>query len=560
MANILYRIVGHGLDGDTPPLSLIVLNLVYLDTDHNYCANHWCALTAEDPQDTWQFDPGPATAGVVLYDGQQFGPTGEVTPIPLTVADGTTIQVGAGVPVTIAVTVTPLLIDWSRVTRVDAELAGHPLTFTAASTTARWLSLPAAGYPWAATYTLNDGSTWEQSGAGSPPLLVLPALPPVTPVTFSPVADYFETLPIESIALSVTNPGGSPGHSIFNPGHTQPWSTGIFQTAISPVAWRLDYRYRYVVTFKPDAQLQPFDSGEIDGLGATSVTLDEVGIRDFVLADQMPSLIQSVSVHYESDGKREKSTLPVRLVARRNYTPGLFSYWLEYSLSGETPDSSGEETGTVFQPGTQPALAFVRAVSPLQEKSVRLTAHKLGAGDQVQLALSTSESGNLGIPSWQWAIQSIGPAYVTLDRVHPSVTYRYLVVDPDCAATSFTGTLQVNDELTPFDVPTAAVSVDITPDTLPASVTLDPSRIDWIVNDQVKVTVTFRSAPNDGQDFLFTRESGYEYASSTSVDGVTPIYDYLALYYLADGTTRIESADNQTSMLLVLPPRGTGQG
>lgn len=330
MANILYRIVGHGLDGDTPPLSLIVLNLVYLDTEHNYCANYWCALTAEHPQDTWQFDPGPATAGVVLYDGQQFGPTGEVTPIPLTVADGTTIEVGAGVPATIAVTVTPLLIDWTRVARVDAELAGHPLTFTAASATARWLSLPAAGYPWTVTYTLNDDSTWEQSGAGSPPLLVLPALPPVTPVTFSPVADYFETLPIESIALSVTNPGGSPGHSIFNPGHTQPWSTGIFQTAISPVAWRLDYRYRYVVTFKPEAGLQPFDSGEIDGLGATSVTLDEVGIREFVLDGQMPSLIKSVSVHYEFGGKSEKRTLPVRLVARSNYTPGSFSYWLQY--------------------------------------------------------------------------------------------------------------------------------------------------------------------------------------------------------------------------------------
>ncbi|MGV6957764.1 hypothetical protein [Pseudomonas chlororaphis] len=80
------------------------------------------------------------------------------------------------------------------------------------------------------------------------------------------------------------------------------------------------------------------------------------------------------------------------------------------------------------------------------------------------------------------------------------------------------------------------------------------------MNEQVKVTVTFTNPPGDGQDFTFTRESGYEYASSTSVDGVTPIYDYLALYYLADGTTRIESANNQTSMLLVLPPRGTGQG
>jgi hypothetical protein len=560
MANILYRIVGHGLDGDTPPLSLIVLNLVYLDTEHNYCANHWCALTAEHPQDTWQFDPGPATDGVVLYDGQQFGPTGEVTPIPLTVADGTTIEVGAGVPATIAVTVTPLLIDWTRVARVDAELAGHPLTFTAASATARWLSLPAAGYPWTVTYTLNDDSTWEQSGAGSPPLLVLPALPPVTPVTFSPVADYFETLPIESIALSVTNPGGSPGHSIFNPGHTQPWSTGIFQTAISPVAWRLDYRYRYVVTFKPEAGLQPFDSGEIDGLGATSVTLDEVGIREFVLDGQMPSLIQSVSVHYEFGGKSEKRTLPVRLVARSNYTPGSFSYWLQYTIAGKTPDSTGQETGSVIQPGAQPALAFVKAVSPLQEKSVSLTAHKLGVGDQVQLALSTSESGNLGIPSWQWAIQSTGPGNVILDRTHPSITYRYLVVDPDCAATSFTGTLQVDEELTPFNVPTADTSVEITSHTLPASVTLDPSRIDWSVNEHVKVTVTFTSPSSDGQDFTFTRESGYEYANSTSVDGVTPIYDYLARYYLADGTTRIESADNQTSMLLVLPPSGTGQG
>ncbi|TVT82981.1 hypothetical protein [Pseudomonas sp. H3(2019)] len=560
MANILYRIVGHGLDGDIPTLSLIVLNLVYLDTDHNYCANHWCALTAEHPEDTWQFDPGPATAGGVLYDGQQFGPTGEATPIPLTVADGTTIQVGAGVPATIAITVTPLLIDWSRVTRVDAELSGHPLTFTAASATARWLSLPAAGYPWTATYTLDDGSIWAQSGVGATPLLVLPALPPVTPVTFTPVADYFETLPIESIVLTVANPGGSPGHSVFNPGHTQPWSTGIFQTAISPVAWRLDYRYRYVVTFKPNAGLQPFDSGEIDGHGATSITLDEVGIRNFVLADAMPALIQSVIVHYESGEMSDKHVLPALLVARKNYTPGLFSYWLEYKIAGKTPDSNGEETGTVFMPGTQPALAFVRATSVLQEKSVTLTARKLGVGDQVQLALSTSESGNLGIPSRKWAIQGIGPANVTLNRAHPSVTYRYMVVDPDCAATSFTGTLLANDELTPIDVPTAAVSVDITPHTLPASVTLDPSRIDWSVNEHVKVTVTFTSQPNDGQDFPFTRESGYEYASSTSVDGVTPIYGYVARYYLADGTTRIESADNQTSMLLVLPPRGTGQG
>jgi len=560
MENILYRIVGHGLDGDNPPLSLIVLNLVYLDTDHNYCANHWCALTAAHPQDTWQFDPGRATAGVVLYDGQQFGPTGEVMPIPLTVADGTTIQVGAGIPVTTAVTVTPLLIDWNRVARVDVELAGRPLTFTAASAAARWLSLPAAGYPWTATYTLNDDSTWTQSGAGSTPLLVLPALPPVTTVTFSPVADYFETLPIESIALTVANPGGSPGQSVFNPGHTQPWSTGIFQTAISPVAWWLDYRYRYVVTFKPDAGLAPFDSGEIDGLGATSVTLDEVGIRDFVLADQMPSLIQNVSVHYESAGNSEKRALPVLLVARSDYTPGSFSYWLEYTISGETPDSSGEETGNVIQPGALPALAFVSATSPLQEKSVTLTARKFGAGDQVQLALSTSESGNLGIPSWTWAIQGTGPAYVTLDRTDPSVTYRYLVVDPDCAATRFTGTLQVNDELTPFDVPTAAVSVDITPHTLPASVTLDPSLIDWSENDHVKVTLRFKSSTDDGQDFPFTRESGYGYASSTSVDDVTPIYSYVARYYLTDGTTRSESADNQTSMLLVLPARGTGQG
>ncbi|EIM17167.1 hypothetical protein [Pseudomonas chlororaphis] len=560
MANILYRIVGHGLDGDTPPLSLIVLNLVYLDTEHNYCANHWCALTAAHPEDTWQFDPGPATAGGVLYEGQQFGPTGEATPIPLTVADGTTIQVGAGIPATIAVTVTPLLIDWTRVARIDVELAGHSLTFTTASATARWLPLPPAGYPWTATYTLNDDSTWVQSGAGSTPLLVLPALPPVTPVTFSPVADYFETLPIESIALTVANPGGAPGHNVFNPGRTQPWSTGIFQTAISPVAWWLDYHYRYVVTFKPEAGLQPFDSGEIDGLGATSITLDEVGIRDFVLDGQMPALIQSVSVRYEFGGNSERSALPVRLVARSDYTPGSFSYWLEYTIAGKTPDQAGQETGTVIQPGAQPALAFVKAESPLQEKSVTLTAHRLGVGDQVQLALSTSESGNLGIPSWTWAIQGFGPAGVTLDRVHPSITYRYMVVDPDSAATSFAGTLQVNDELTPFDIPTAAVSVDITPHTLPASVTLDPSRIDWSVNEQVKVTVTFTNPPGDGQDFTFTRESGYEYASSTSVDGVTPIYDYLALYYLADGTTRIESANNQTSMLLVLPPRGTGQG
>ncbi|SIT45450.1 conserved hypothetical protein [Paraburkholderia ribeironis] len=560
MANILYHIVGHGLDGDNPPLSLIVLNLVYLDTDHNYSATHWCALTAAHPEDTWQFDPGPATAGGVLYDGLQFGPTGEATPIPLTVADGTTIEVGAGIPATTAVAVTPLLIDWSRVTRVDAALAGHPLTFTAASATARWLSLPAAGYTWTATYTLNDGSKWAQSGAGSTPLLVLPALPPVTTVTFTPVADYFETLPIESIALTVGNPGGAPGHSVFDPGHTQPWSTGIFQTAISPVAWRLGYRYRYVVTFKASAGLQPFDSGDIDGRGATSVTLDEVGIREFVLAGPMPALIQSVDVRYESGGKNEKHALPVRLVAGSNYTAGSFSYRLEYTIAGKTPDSNGHESGNVIQPGAQPALAFVSAASPLREKSVTLTARKLGAGDQVQLVLGTSESGNLGIPSSTWAIQGIGPANVTLDRAHPSVTYRYVVVDPDSAATVFTGTLQVHDELTPFDVPTAGTSVEVTPHTLPASVTLDPSLIDWNVNDHLKVTVTFKSAPNDGQDFPFTRESGYGYASGTSVDGVTLIYGYVARYYLADGTMRIESADNQTSMLLILPPRGTGQG
>ncbi|RQR67684.1 hypothetical protein DIE19_00605 [Burkholderia sp. Bp9126] len=560
MANIFYRIVGHGLDGDNPPLSLIVLNLVYLDTDHNYCANHWCALTAEHPENTWQFDPGPATTGVVLYDGQQFGPTGEATPIPLTVADGTTIEVGAGIPATTAVTVTPLLIDWSRVTRVDAKLAGHPLTFTEASAAARWLSLPAADYSWTATYTLDDGSTWTHSGTGSTPLLVLPALPPVTTVTFSPVADYFETLPIESISLTVENPGGSPGHSVFNTGHAQPWSTGVFQTAISPVAWRLDYRYRYVVTFKPDAGLQPFDSGEIDGQGATSVTLDEVGIREFVLASRMPTVIQSVIVHYESGGKNDKSALPVRLVARSNYTPGSFSYWLEYTIAGKTPDSTGVETGTVIQPGAQPALAFVRAASPLQEKSVTLTAQTFDAGDQALLALSTSESGNLGIPSWNWAIQSIGPANVTLDRAHPSVTYRYLVVDPDSAATTFTGTLLIDGDMTLVEFSSAAVSLDVTPNTLPASVKLDPSLIDWSVNDHVKVTVTFKSAPHDGQDFPFTRESGYAYAGSTSVDDVTPVYGYVARYYLADGTTRIESADNQTSPLLILPPRGTGQG
>ncbi|KGU88136.1 hypothetical protein X885_5272 [Burkholderia pseudomallei MSHR4372] len=559
MADIHYRIAGHGLDGDTPPLSLIVLNLVYFDTDHQYCANHWCALTSTHPEDAWQFDPGPATAGVVLYDGQQFGPTGEATPIPLTVADGTTIQVGAGIPATTAVTVTPLLIDWNRVTRVGVELGGHPLTFTEASAAARWLSLPAADYTWTATYTLNDGSTWAQSGAGSTPLLVLPALPHVTTVTFSPIADYFETLPIESIALTVENPGGSPGHSVFNPDHTQPWPTGIFQTAISPVAWRLDYRYRYVVTFKPDAKLQPFDSGEIDGRGAWAVTLDEVGIREFVLAGQMPALIQSVSVHYESGGKSDKHALPARLVARSNYTPGSFSYWLEYTIAGKTPDSTGQETGTVIQPGAQPALAFVRAASPLHEKSVTLTARKLGAGDKVQLGLRTSESGNLGIPSWKWAIQGVGPANVTLDRTHPSVTYRYLVVDPHSAATVFAGTLQVNDELTPFDVPTAETSVEVTPHMLPASVKLDPSLIDWSVNDHVKVTVTFKSAPHDGQDFPFTRESGYAYASGTSVDDVTPIYGYVARYYLSDGTTRVESANNQTSMLLVLPARGARQ-
>ncbi|KVN41961.1 hypothetical protein WJ63_26585 [Burkholderia pyrrocinia] len=559
MADIHYRIVGHGLGGETPSLSLIVLNLVYLDTDHHYCANHWCALTAAHPEDTWQFDPGPATAGVVLYDGQQFGPTGEATPIPLMVADGTTIQVGAGIPATTVVTVTPLLVDWSRVTRVDVKLGGHPLTFTEASAAARWLSLPAADYTWTATYTLNDGSTWAHSGAGSTPLLVLPALPPVTTVTFSPVADYFETLPIESIALTVENPGGSPGHGVFDPGHTQPWPTGIFQTAISPVAWRLDYRYRYVVTFKPEAKLPPFDSGEIDGRGATSITIDEVGIREFVLDSKMPALIQSVSVHYESGGKSDTRTMPVRLVARSNYTPGSFSYWLEYTIAGKTPDSNGQETGTVIQPGAQPALAFVRAASPLREKSVTLTARNFDSGSKVQLGLRTSESGNLGIPSWKWAIQGVGPANVTLDRAHPSVTYRYLVVDPDSAATIFSGSLVVDGDLTPFDFPTADTSVEVTRRTLPASVKLDPSLIDWSVNDHVKVAITFKSAPHDGQDFPFTRESGYAYAGSTSVDDVTPIYGYVARYYLTDGTTRVESANNQTSQLLILPPRGTGQ-
>lgn len=562
MTTSTYRIVGHGLDGAAPSLSLIVLNLTYLDPDREYCASHWCALTAEQPTDTWQFDAPAGSSGVVLYRGQQFSLTGEPTPIPLEVAQGATIDVGADVQPSLAITVTPVLIDWSRVARVDGTIGDQPFSFTAEQADARWFAVPNVSYTWTATYTLTDDSFWTQSGTAFSPLLVLAALPPVETVTFTPVEDDFETLPVATIALTVLNPGGLPRQTLFDPAHTGPWSTRIFQTPTSLVTWQADCRYRYIVSYKPSAGLLPFDSGEIDGKDSTSFTLDEVGIREFV-ADKMPAVITRITAHYESASEKKTCALtaggpPTRLVAGQQYTAGSFAYWLEYTLAGASPDSTGREQGSVIVSGPTPAPAAVRARSPLSEKTFTLTAQQLGADDEVQVAIDTTETGNLGIPQRKWTVTSIVSGNHTLTRAHPSISYRYWTVDADAAATHFIGTRIIDDNEVPFDVSSADASVSITPTTMPAAIRIDPSLVDWRENDHVDVTLTFTaSSGSDPHHVTFTNASGYGYAGTISVDDIAPIYSYVARYTLRDGTTRIASADHQSGTVLVLPIRGS---
>lgn len=559
MASITYHVQGQGLNDGGAGLSQIVLGLCYVDTSHTYSTSQWCVLTPSQPGFDWTFDPGIATAGTLFYWGRQVDAAWIATQIPMTVAATTTISVGRGVQPLTTVEVASVLVDWTRVTGVSVTIAGQTTAFTAASPQSQFLALTAANYSWAAVYTLADGSAFTASQTSTAStLLIVPPVPPLSQITFAPVASDFSTLPVQSIALTVSNPGGQPVKTVFTADASQPFTASVFQTPVTPLTWTLSYTYRYVVTYTSESGLPPFDSGDIDGGGALSNTISEVGIRNFVLAQPMPGIITAVTVGYTVNGAPASRTLPVLLIAGQDYTPGAFSYALTYTIGGTADGASGPQMGTYWQAGINPAPAFVTASNPLQLKSIVFSAPHLKRTDRIQLSPAGFENGNLGLPLNAWSITGVAPDDIVLSASAPGYTYTFAAIAPETAVANVNAIYLTGNTQTPVESVAIENAVTLSMTTLPFTVILNPSAISWPKVSSVTVELWFTQSPSDIQTFTFTINSGYFYANSCyQIGSSQPLYGYKATYAMKDGTSTHVSAQNVWMSMLMIPPLGS---
>ncbi|MEA2489679.1 MAG: hypothetical protein QOH21_1471 [Acidobacteriota bacterium] len=548
----------QGLTENDPSLSAIVLGLSYTDSARSYYAAEWFLLTADRPSTTWQFDPGEATSGTVFYEGVMVSPSGDVTSIPAAALEGSTLVVGTGVAATLTVAIVPLLVDWTEVAAVVVDIAGQKAKLTV-QTLVRFVVVPAAPYDWSAVYTLADGTTYSTPSARTAsPILLLPSLPPRVAVTFAIDAVDFGELPIASVALTVDAPGAVPILNTFIPGGPASFTTKLFETPSGIGRWSLAYGYRYTVTYTNG--LPDFVSAPFTGVTATSVMLEEVGIRMFALATLSP-IITSATVNYLNGSTPASRALPVTLVAGNgDYTPGeAFRYAVTFAISGMAPGATTAQSGSYVQQGPPQPPAYTLVPNPLQSKSVTVTATGISGKQSVQLSPSSIETGNLGLPaSMQWSIAGEVPSDpVNLTPRQPAFTYTFEAAHPDLAALNYPGTL-VMSSFVPFtNAVTVATGNTVSPAALPFTIQLDPTMIDWTSATAVAVTIWSDSDPSASQTFPFTTASGYQYFTFTyPASGEQSTFGYKATYSLMGGGTSTASGDRQSGTTLLIPRAG----
>ncbi|NEP26034.1 hypothetical protein [Moorena sp. SIO3I6] len=560
-----YQINTQGLTGADPSLREIVLGVEYIDTTNNYSAGEWFVLTAEEPSRTWEFDPGSATAGTVFYQGILVSTDGStVTPISPTVASSETktILVGTGVPPLYTIAIVPVQVDWTRISTADVTIDTNNFRFTSSNTAAQYISLDSSNYSYKVVYTLKDSSTTytvEASPANSP-VLLFPVLPPLQPVSFEVTAQDVSSLPIESIKLTVQNPRSQPLEHTFTSSQTQPYTAEIFAT-LTDGNWGLDYSYDYTVTYERGSGFAPFNSGTFSDVNDNSVSITEVGIREFALAADViggSSIITEVKVNYTSGGEsRPPVSLPNTLIANTNYVPfESFEYWLEFTIYGTPPGAPGPQTGNYIQRGIDSSPPpYIYVTNPLQPKQTVFTA-TLSGNTTIQLTPFSEEDGNLGFPPQQkWKITGPNPGTQTLSVQQPSYTYGFQAIHDTTAGIKYVGILQ-SDNFYQFEAFTTDTSVTLTADQLPFSITIDPSLVNWQTVTEVQVEIWVN--PNQKRNFTFTQSSGFKYFSDFYlVDQSQPLYSYEAVYQMLSGGQTRAQADNQIGTILILPPQGS---
>jgi hypothetical protein len=180
-------------EGDfTSDLDSITMDLDYEDATNGYSQHTTGELNKENSFLDWKFPVIDHAAGTVTYSGTIKHKDGTVQDIPSTVAAGGSIRVGPHVERLLPVTITPDLIDFTKVAlvRVALRYGSDPATqqekdlILRGGTSPTWtIELPDRNsprtYTMSATYYLKDGTSRQLPETTTDDLdLVMPPLPP----------------------------------------------------------------------------------------------------------------------------------------------------------------------------------------------------------------------------------------------------------------------------------------------------------------------------------------------------------------------------------------------
>jgi hypothetical protein len=551
-----FNVSVSGIVGDSASLSQAVIGIEYIDPTNHYEDQIWYVFDATTPQtEEWTFQAPAGGDGAFFYQGTLLSIQGIPTSIPRTFAASNTLVLGPESPAISTILISPVLLDWTRMTSADITLTGggglQTFTFNRATEAPQYASFGGGPISWSAVYTLTDGVTQytfgDESDAGA--IVVLLALPPVTSLQVSVNAADFTALGIESVLFSLDNPPGGAAQSFtFTAANVgAPWAPEIFETATDDGAWSVSYAYTYTVT----APMGIYTSPTITGTQSV-ITIDELGFRTFALTGDA-ALLQSVQVSHGSPAQSFSLSVgaPTQtLKAGVDFPAGAP---LPYSAQ-LMPEAIGTTTmsGCYALSGT--TTAAVSFTSPFLQKTVQLTS---GSGT---LWLSISGSTESGFTDAHGAWSLTSPAFAP---PRGPASCSFVVVNPAAAALKYSGTFiptgsqgQVQIQATA----TTATQVTIDGTTQWFSVSFDPSLVDWSLYSSVSLSVS-QDPGGSAQVLTFGPTDGTQYwGFSYPTNGTTGTYSYTATYTPTSGPSKCYSAAAGTSGSVTLLPTPPATG